>query len=112
MSSTTIDLELEHNGKFYIVVADVDLELQDDSFDHEFGTEEVLSCSMSDWSADVTEVAEDGTETDVDYESDNELYSYIEDKLESEVSKLDASDFFSSGYYDDDPRDQYYYGGW
>ena len=96
MSSTSFQFDLEHKGKIYFVDADVDLEMEDESFDHEFGTEERYSCQIEEWSATVKECDADGNEEEIDLESVDGLESAIQSYLEDEVSYLDASDYFDS----------------
>ena len=94
MPSESYEFEIEHKGKYYSVEADVDLEMEDDSFDHEFGTEERYSCAIEEWSASVFEINETGEAEEVDLESIEGLESAIESYLQEEVSDLDASDYF------------------
>lgn len=40
------ELEIKHNDRLYVVDVSFDTEWEDDSFDHEFGTEEIYSVSL------------------------------------------------------------------
>jgi hypothetical protein len=88
MSETITELEIKHNDKLYIVDVSFDTEWQDDSFDHEFGTEEVFSVSLDNDSLSVDscdEVTEDGS-VSVDADKVIGLYNAIVDKVGDYVS--------------------------
>ena len=77
------ELEIKHNDKHYIVDVTFDTEWEDDSFDHEFGTEEIFSVSLDNNSVSVDsceEVTEDGS-VSVDEDKVIGLYNAIVDKV-------------------------------
>jgi len=110
-ANETFEFDLEHNGKFYSVIAEVELSFEDDSFDHEFGTEEVHSVGVDDWSATVEDITDGDNTFEVDPDKVEGLNSAIRHKIDNEVCDLDPNDYFDSdgrpddGDYDESWRD-------
>lgn len=103
MPSKSFEFDIQHNGKHYAVEVDVELEMQDDSFDHAFGTQKCFSCSAGEWGGSVFEINETGEE-EVDLDSIEGLESAIQYEINEALIDLDASD-----YFDKYGRDSEYY---
>ena len=101
MPSQSLSFEIEHNGQFYSVEADVDIGIDDQSFDHEFGTEEVFGCELEDCShLSVHKHLEDGSTEEVDEDKIEGLFDAIWDKLDCMVAERDPSDYSWDEQYD------------
>jgi hypothetical protein len=82
------EIEVTHAGEVYVVTLDIEVQWVDDSFDHEFGTEECGHWEI-DWDA-TTIVSCTGPEGD---EIDPDDVPGLVRKIESKAAGLDFSDW-------------------
>jgi hypothetical protein len=100
MPSHTFEFEFEYKEVLYSVVAEAEIGIEDESFDHEFGTEESYSCSLEDCSFSVVKVNEDESTEEVDENKIEGLHKALIEEVEDKVSSLDPSDFDFGSHYD------------
>mgnify|MGYP006269567789 CR=1 FL=1 len=100
MPSHTFEFDFEHNGVFYFVIAEAEIGVEDESFDHEFGTEEQYSCNLEDCSFSVSKTNADGTIEEVNENEVEGLYNALWDEVDCKTADLDPSDFDWRDHYD------------
>jgi hypothetical protein len=100
MPSHTFEFDFEYKGVFYSVVAEAEIGVEDNSFDHEFGTERVLDCGLDDCSFSVSKTNADGTIEEVNENEVEGLYNALWEEIEDKVTGLNPSDFDWRDYYD------------
>jgi hypothetical protein len=103
MANTQFSLEITYNKKQYFVNADVEFSLEDQSFDHEFGTQEEYGISVDDYDYQVLVKNKNGdlievTGSKIEEKLDEKIIDMIFDKIYS----LDLSEFFGSTEREED----------
>lgn len=100
MLSHTFEFDFKYKKVFYFVIAEAEIGVKDNSFDHEFGKEIVLDCGLDDCSFSVSKINADGTSEEINENEVEGLYNALWEKVDSKASELDPEDFDWRDHYD------------
>jgi len=102
MATTEFSLEITYNKKYYVLNVNAEIELEDTSFDHEFGTQEEYRIEIIDYDYEILVKDKSGNlvkfdTNKIDEKLDNKIYDAIFDKIYS----IDPSEFIGGSERED-----------